>query len=411
MTKGWQTKRLDEVCLFTNGLWKGEKLPLRTVGVIRNTNFMKDGTLDDTDIAYIEVEVKKFEKRRLRFGDIILEKSGGGPKQPVGRVALFEKEDGDFSFSNFTAALRVKDADELDFRYLHKYLFWLYQSGVTEGMQSHSTGIRNLDGDAYKAIEISFPLLAEQQRIVGILDKTFEGIATAKANVEKNFRNALDLFESYLQSIFANPDEEWEQKLVKDVGQTQTGTTPKTAETENYGHFIPFIKPADVDFTGLGDLRYDNEGLSEIGLRRGRKIPSGSVLMVCIGATIGKVGFANREVSCNQQINVLTPKMEYVPRFFYYAMISSEFRSKVLLAGKGAQATLPIINKTKWENLTFSFPSLKADQQKIVDKLDLLRVEIKRLEVMYQQKLCDLDELKKSALYKAFNGELVGACS
>jgi type I restriction enzyme, S subunit len=105
MKAGWQTKTLDEACEFSNGLWKGEKEPFVNVGVIRNTNFTKEGALDDSDIAYLDVEVKKFEKRRLQFGDIILEKSGGGPKQPVGRVALFDKDDGLFSFSNFTSAV------------------------------------------------------------------------------------------------------------------------------------------------------------------------------------------------------------------------------------------------------------------------------------------------------------------
>lgn len=115
MREGWTAKTLDDVCHFSNGLWKGDKPPFVTVGVIRNTNFTKEGTLDDSDIAFIEVEAKKFEKRRLQFGDIILEKSGGGPKQPVGRVVLFDKQDGEFSFSNFTAALRVRDPGRLTF--------------------------------------------------------------------------------------------------------------------------------------------------------------------------------------------------------------------------------------------------------------------------------------------------------
>ena len=156
MKAGWTTKPLDEACTFINGLWKGEKAPLKMVGVIRNTNFTKDGTLDDSEIAFIDVEAKKFEKRKLNPGDIILEKSGGGPKQPVGRVVLFDKPEGDYSFSNFTAAIRVKSVSEVDPRFLHKLLHWTYLSGVTEGMQSHSTGIRNLDGDKYKAIQILF---------------------------------------------------------------------------------------------------------------------------------------------------------------------------------------------------------------------------------------------------------------
>jgi type I restriction enzyme S subunit len=69
MNSGWKAKRLDEVCFFLNGLWKGEQPPFKNVGVIRNTNFTKDGTLDDSDIAFLDVEVKKFENRRLIFGD------------------------------------------------------------------------------------------------------------------------------------------------------------------------------------------------------------------------------------------------------------------------------------------------------------------------------------------------------
>ena len=120
MKDEWQTKKLDEVCLFLNGLWKGEIPPLVNVGVIRNTNFTKDGRLDDEEIAYLDVEEKKFVKRRLQYGDIILEKSGGGPKQPVGRVVLFDKKEGNFSFSNFTSAIRVLNASEIDFKFVHK---------------------------------------------------------------------------------------------------------------------------------------------------------------------------------------------------------------------------------------------------------------------------------------------------
>ncbi len=256
------------------------------------------------------------------------------------------------------------------------------------------------------SIPVPLPPLPEQLRIVRILDDAFASIAKAKANAEQNLKNSRELFESSLQSVFENNGEGWEEKRVKDLGITQTGTTPKTIEKENYGDFIPFIKPADIDFSGIGDLRYDNEGLSEIGIKKGRKMESGSILMVCIGATIGKAGFSELEVSCNQQINSLTVKQEYEPKFFYYAMTSKEFQEKVLSEGKGAQATLPIINKSKWENLTINFPKTKTEQQTIVHLLDSLRTETQKLETIYQQKLKDLEELKKSILQKAFNGEL-----
>jgi|694.fasta_scaffold136868_2 type I restriction enzyme S subunit len=200
---GWTDKALEEVCEFSNGLWKGEKPPFERVGVIRNTNFTKNGMLDDSDIAFLDVEVKKLEKRRLKYGDIILEKSGGGPKQAVGRVALFEKEAGAFSFSNFTAALRILDSEIVDFRFLHKFLYWTYLSGATEGMQSNSTGIRNLDGDAYKSIRFRFPPLAEQRKIASLLDE-LQVVTDQLARICSAKQASLeDLKESLLHQAFA----------------------------------------------------------------------------------------------------------------------------------------------------------------------------------------------------------------
>jgi type I restriction enzyme, S subunit len=201
LPKGWEEKRLGEVCEFLNGLWTGKKPPFQKVGVIRNTNFSKDGKLDDSNIAYLDVELSQFLKRKLQYGDIILEKSGGGPFQPVGRVIIFDKKEGDFSFSNFTSVIRIQNSNILNFNYLHKFLFFYYLSGATEKIQNHSTGIRNLKFDEYKNILIPIPPLSDQLRIVSILDKAFEKIDKLKTNTEKNLKNAKEVFESYLNEV------------------------------------------------------------------------------------------------------------------------------------------------------------------------------------------------------------------
>jgi len=394
MTKHWDIKKIGEVCEVIAGQSpegkyynnSGEGLPFYQGKKEFAEKYIGAPTTWTSNVT-----------KEAQAGDVLM-----SVRAPVGPVNFAT---GKMCIGRGLAAIRASKSIDKEF------LFNFLVNHESEIVGNSGAVFNSINKKQIESIHIPLPSIPEQKRIVIILNEAFTALAKAKESAEKNLQNARELFESYLQGIFANPGEDWEQKLVKDIGATQTGTTPKTAEKENYGHFIPFIKPADVDFTGLGDLRYDNDGLSEIGLGKGRKILSDSVLMVCIGATIGKVGFADREVSCNQQINALTPKKEYAPRFFYYAMISREFQSKVLLAGKGAQATLPIINKTKWENLTISFPSLKTDQQNIVDKLDVLRAEIKRLETIYKQKLANLEELKKSVLHKAFNGELAGVCT
>lgn len=281
-----------------------------------------------------------------------------------------------------------------------KFLFYLIQN-----ISFDHTGIHKRYWiSEYSEIEILLPPLSEQHRIVKILDEVFEKTAKAKENVEKNLQNAKELFESYLQSVFANPGKDWEEKRLKEIGKTQTGLTPKTSNKKYYGNFVSFITPADVDIFGDGSIRYDSKGLSEDGLRVGRKIEKSSILMVCIGATIGKVGFATQVVSCNQQINSLTPEIKYDAKLFYYILSTKSFFNKVI---KGSsQATLPIINKGKWENLLITFPKSLTEQKSIVAKLDALSVETKKLEKIYKQKLAYLEEFKKSVLKKAFSGEL-----
>jgi len=97
-------------------------------------------------------------------------------------------------------------------------------------------------------------------------------------------------------------------------------------------------------------------------------------------------------------------KKGFCSKFFYYALSTKGFFEQVIK--NSAQATLPIINKGKWEKLTISYPTPEKEQHSIVSKLDALSAETKKLEALYRQKLNDLDELKKSVLQKAFNGEL-----
>lgn len=163
---------LDDETRFEtlNGLWTGKKPPFVTAGVIRNTNFTESGRIDYSDVAWLQVEQKQLAKRLLKPGDTIVERSGGGPKQPVGRVVYFGRDDGAFSFSNFTSAIRIRDAHEFDAKFVFYRLLELYQSGRTEDIQRRTTGIRNLDFTAYKQ-RATFPQIPvpEQRKIAGVL--------------------------------------------------------------------------------------------------------------------------------------------------------------------------------------------------------------------------------------------------
>ena len=262
--------------------------------------------------------------------------------------------------------------------------------------------VRNLNIELASRVVLPVPPLPEQQRIVALLDEAFDGIATAKAHAERNLQNARTIFESHLQSVFTQRGPGWMEKKLEEIGKTQTGSTPKTNDRANYGDFISFVKPGDFNIDGT--LDYDKDGLSESGAAGARKVPAGSVLMVCIGATIGKCGYCDQDVTTNQQVNALTPSDGSSHRFIYYQMLNETFQRKVIHAS--GQATLPIINKSKWSALTVWLPQKVHEQTTIAAKFDALLGETQRLESNYQQKLTALDELKKSLLHRAFNGDL-----
>ena len=179
----WTTILLGDLCFTINGLWKGKKPPFVNVGVIRNANFTKDCKLDYTNIAYLDVEVKQYEKRKLQCGDIIVEKSGGSDNQPVGRTILFERKDGDYSFSNFTSVLRIYDGYPAIPEFLNMFLQSLYQTGVTKRMQTQTTGIHNLIFNQFLAIPVLLPPIAEQSRIINKVNELFQLLDNISADL------------------------------------------------------------------------------------------------------------------------------------------------------------------------------------------------------------------------------------
>lgn len=183
MSLNWTPILLGELCFTINGLWKGKKPPFINVGVIRNANFTKECKLDYTNIAYLDVEEKQYEKRKLRCGDIIVEKSGGSENQPVGRCILFERTYGAYSFSNFTAVLRIYDGYPALPEYLNMYLQAIYQTGITKRMQTQTTGIHNLIFDQFLAIPILLPPITEQSRIINKVTELFQILDNISANL------------------------------------------------------------------------------------------------------------------------------------------------------------------------------------------------------------------------------------
>ena len=241
--------RISDITETINGLWVGKNPPFKTVAVIRNTNFTKDCRLDLTNVAYLDVEEKQFSKRKLYPGDIIIEKSGGSDKQPVGRPILFDIPDGDYSFSNFTSVLRVRDKSVVLPEYLQIAIYGKYLQGVTRKMQSKTTGIHNLDFNSFKNIEIPIPSIREQEKIVYELNK-------AKAILLKKGQQ-LDILDELELSIFydsfgnpvSNPFE-WDSAPMSDVTSLITDGSHYSPKDEEMGT-IPMLSVKNMGARGF----------------------------------------------------------------------------------------------------------------------------------------------------------------
>lgn len=394
MKAGWQIKAIADVCSVVNGgtpktgvaeYWDGSHQWITPAEMGKRSS----PYIAETERTITDAGMQNSSARLLPPFSVIL-----SSRAPIGHLVINTEP-----MATNQGCKGLVPTSELH----HKYLYY-YLSSIVQELNDLGTGatFKELSGGKLKEVPIPLAPIAEQQRIVAILDEAFASIATARAAAEQNRQNARTLFESHLQSIFTQRGEEWVEKRLEEVGTTQTGSTPKSTDQSSYGDFMPFVKPGDFNLDG--SLNYDNDGLSELGAACARKVAAHSALMVCIGATIGKTGYSEQIVATNQQINAFTPNAGISYKFIYYQMITADFQRRVIHAS--GQATLPIINKSKWSALTVALPPTLVEQHQIVAELDALQEEIQRLESLYRRKLSALDELKQSLLNQAFSGEL-----
>ncbi|EHE1099280.1 hypothetical protein J0E39_001294 [Campylobacter upsaliensis] len=192
----------------------------------------------------------------------------------------------------------------------------------------------------------------------------------------------------------------WAWVKLGDICEIFTGATPKTSNAENFGDFIPFLNPGDID--NNGNVIYSNRGLTEKGLKEARKIEANSILVVCIGGLIGKACLVDRECTCNQQINVAKPFFTEATLLYYF--INSAYFQSTIKANSTGTAT-PIINKNLFEQILIPLPPLR-EQQEIVKKLDLL-VSLANDFAMTKENLKRIEKrIEKSLLKLALEGSL-----
>ncbi len=354
--KDCPTIALGQLTTTINGLWTGKKPPFINIAVIRNTNFSKDCRLKMDDIAMIDVEVKQYASRKLQRGDIIIEKSGGSDKQHVGRPVLFDISDGEYSFSNFTSTLRVNDRETILPEYLHKFLYKFYLSGNTAAMQSKTTGLRNLDFNAYRAIKVPVPSIEEQQRIVDELD-LLTGIIDKK---NAQLRDLDALAQSTFYEMFGDPSES--KYPVAKLSSLATGKLSygSGASAIIFDGQTRYVRITDIQEDG----RLSPDAMSPSQYDAKYLLNDGDILFARSGATVGKTYLYDSKdgnaIYAGYLIR-LVPNQEIVlPEYIYHFTRSHYYRA--FIASNVQAVAQPNINAQQYGNLSVCVPPISEQK-------------------------------------------------
>jgi type I restriction enzyme S subunit len=395
MKKGWQTKTLGEVLEKTE-----------TVNPLQSPNAEFD-YIDVSSVSNTTFEIQETQRLKgkdapsrarklVRTNDIIF----ATIRPTLQRIAVVPEHLDKQVCSTGYFVLRPKQG--IDHRFVFYSLFTENFIGQMESLQKGASYPAVTDGDV-RAQEIPVPPLAEQQRIVGLLDEAFEGLATAKANAEKNLQNARALFESHLQSVFTQRGPGWVEKRLGDLSRINYGYT-ESASAEKVGpHFLRItdIQDNGVDWDTVPYCPIDASDLPKY------KLADGDIVFARTGATTGKsylVSNPPESVFASYLIRVQLSDKELLPQFVNLFFQTHSYWDTIRAGVSGsAQGGF---NATKLGELVIPFPKSSKEQLSVVAKLDKLTAETQRLARLYEQKLAALEALKKSLLHQAFTGEL-----
>jgi type I restriction enzyme S subunit len=379
MRKGWEIKNLGEVVVVLDNLRKPITKKHRIEGIY--PYYGATGIL-----SYVHEYI--FDERLILIGE-------DGAKWKSGDNTAFIAE-GKYWVNNHAHAVRPHSQKVID-NWIVYYLNFSDLTSFITGMT-----VPKLNQEKMRSIPIPIPPLSEQQEIVSILDDAFESIERAKSNAEQNLKNAKELFESYLQGVFENKDEDWEVKSLKEItthlGDGLHGTPKYSIEGEYY-----FINGNNLS-DGIIELKSSTKRVSYEEYVKYKKNLTDRTILVSINGTLGNVAFYNKEkIILGKSACYFNIKDEVDKHYIKFILSSPYFLKYAHKEATGA--TIKNVSLKSMREFPIPIPDIKTQIQ-IVIKLENILKDTKRLESIYHQKLNDLEELKKSILQKAFNGEL-----
>lgn len=378
MKAGWQSKTFEE-CIekvtYTTKIQRKDFLDVGAFPIVSQEDSFINGYWDDAE------DVFRVEKPLVVFGD---------------HTKVLKYIDFDF----------VLGADGVKLLLPKEFLvpkFFYYQ---LQTAQLDSLGYAR-HYKLLKGLEIKYPDFAEQHRIVALLDEAFDGIATAKANAEKNLQNARALFESHLQAVFTERGEGWVETTLCDItGGVFTGPFGSLLHKSDYvENGIPLVNPAHIMNNGI-QPDYRKTVSTETARRLSSYVMQAGDIVIARRGEMGRCALVTDVEAgwlCGTGSFVIKPSNRCDPRYLVRLLRSEGCRRRLEEIAGGA--VMPNLSNTALGNFAVSLPPIDR-QLAVLDEIDSVAAETQRLESLYQRKLAALDELKQSLLHQAFSGQL-----
>jgi len=396
MKNGWQRKSVGELCDVVNGgtpktgvaeYWGGKHLWITPAEMGKRHS----PYVDNTERKISDFGLRDSSAQMLPPHSVIL-----SSRAPIGHLVINTKP-----MSTNQGCKGLIPGKHLEYKFLYYYFI-----SIVELLDSLGTGatFRELSGGKLKEVPVPVPPLPEQQRIVGLLDEAFAGLATAQANAEKNLQNARALFESHLQSVFTQRGKGWVETVIGDCIRfiDYRGKTPVKTESG-----IRLITAKNVKMGYLQETPMEFIAASGYKSWMTRGIPQKGDVLFTTEAPLANVAQldTDEKVAFAQRIIIMQPDAAKLDSaFLKYLLLSQPVQQRIRTKGTGA--TVQGIKASLLRTIDLSFPKTLAEQEEIVAKLHGLTTETQRLESLYQQKIAALAALKKSLLQQAFTGEL-----
>ena len=402
MKTGWQTKQLGELCRFID--YRG-KTPEKTASGLRliTAKNVKMGYLQENPIEFVAPESYDIWMTRgiPKMGDVLFT-----TEAPLANVAQLDTEE-KVVFAQRIIVLQPA-ANNLD----RTFLKYLLLSDVTQNrILAQGTGatVQGIKASLLKTIPIEFPPLTEQQRIVGLLDDAFEGLAIAKANAEKNLQNARALFESRLQSVFTQRDPRWVEKPLETVASILNGFAFKSTDfsAEEGAKCIKITNVGVREFVSNSDGYLPDSFAAEyekVSVKEGSIVIALTRTIIAGGLKVAVVPEEYDGALLNQRVASIITNERDLQGDFLFAYLSTQ--AVVDYVKKRVNTLMqPNLSITDLRLMPIPTPT-RCEQNKITEQLDSLREETLRLARLYERKLAALEALKKSLLHQAFTGQL-----